>query len=333
MTYPKGSYEHRVLSFLERNKKASMAEMFPVVRIDPTRVKDIVRELVKRGELDEYKPGHFRLGPEAPALDGTGSDGDLEGLLLGALSLKGRATRNVLASAVGQPPASLTQVLRAMSERGLISLDGSAWVLTKKGEAQAPKVKAPLEEPAPSAAPPMRSRRRITPMPAPPTVKAPTAPAPLAARAQVPAAPAAVLTPPRLLPTATPPAPAFAPPPATPSPPRTESPSGRPKVTAWDEGFSFALIPRAAKALVLEELLDLSDLGAEAAAKDGWVELRWDGDQRVLAVVPLTERSRHAVRMEGSRVVSPHPARLLGAGTFRVEWDVGATAFLVSQPV
>lgn len=345
MTYPKGSYEYRILSFLQRNKKASLAELFPVVRIDTSRVKDIVKELVKRDELVEFKPGHFRLGPAAPGLDEAGTDGGLEAELLAALAARGRASRNVLASAVGQPPALLMQVLRTLSERGLIHLDGSAWVLTSKGEAKAPKTKVPpgTEDAPPS--PKARGRRRISPapVPAPPTTRP-------AAASEVPGAPAEAMPSPLVAvpPPPKPSHPSLAAPvsPATVKAPQQASATGAPSAPelalskrgptpaappgAWDEAFVFVPLPREAKAAVLDEVLDLSDLGQEATSKDGWVELRWDAGRRVLAVVPVAERSRHAVRMEDGRVTSPHPVRLLGAGAFGVAWDADTKAFLVS---
>jgi hypothetical protein len=338
MTYPKGSYEQRILGYVEHHEKATMLDLFPVARVDTTRVKDIVKDLVKRQELEEFKQGHFRLGPKAPALEaGAAVERALPDKVLAALAARKRATRNVLASAVGQPPASLTAVLKAMSDAGLIGLDGSAWVLKRKGEARvakAPPAKAaepppkargrtkyppaasPMPQPVRSAAPAMVVR----PTPAPPTVPPP----PVAAFAAV--QPAVRIEPLAAKP-ALEPLGAAAPSRAAPAPAIVRTSEG-----AWDDGFAFALVERPARAVVLDDLLDLSDLGEEATSRDGWVELRWDAGRGVLAVAPVAERTRHAVRMEGGKVASPHPALLLGKGESLVEWDEETASFLFATP-
>lgn len=326
MGYAKGSYEHRILTFLARNERSSMAELFPVVRIDTSRVRDIVRDLVRKGEVEEYKPGHFRLGPKAPRLD-EAPDEALDDRILAALAEKGRATRNVLSSATGRPAAALTGILKGLSDRGLIELDGSAWVLTKRGAAKVPAKEAPPAEEAPATR--ARGRKRIAPAPAPSTpTQAPTLPAP-GPTAPAPEPRMPITSPPPALvrdkwvapPRAAAPAPAATRPLARPA-----APAPLPSATQWDEGFAFEGVPRKPSVRVDRDGLDLSEV---PEAEDAWVELRWDPRSRALAIIAMPERSRQAVRLEGGRVTTPHAGQLLGTGVFPAAWNASERRVVV----
>ncbi|MCA1812446.1 MAG: Lrp/AsnC family transcriptional regulator [Halobacteriales archaeon] len=339
MAYAKGSYEHRILAHLKRNGRASLAEFFPVARIDTTAVKNLVKELTKRGELEEYKPGHYQLGPNAPELEHD-PQAELGERILGVLGEKGRATRNALSSATGQPAGALKDVLKGLADRGLIEMDSSGWSLTKRGQARVPS----LAEAEPTPKEEKQARRRAKLPPAPPKPTMPAEPPKVAPAPMVPALPKTVPAPapppqvtrpsaivrptpsPQVVPASAASLPVPPPKPLAKAPAPTPRPAASKPVTpAWDDGFVFVRVPRVPFARVTAGVLDVSD----AALPDGWVELRWDGTGRRMAVVPLQERTRQAVRMEAGCVATPHSAALLGEGRFPARWDAPVGALLV----